>query len=125
MVKLIIILSISVGLNIFFIFYLRWILKNLAFLSENIYNLLETVEAFSDHLGAVYELEMFYGDDTLQNLLVHSKQVVEEIKTYKEIYTLTSDEEELGDLFNVTESEEGEEEEEGEEKQEALFYTDS
>ena len=78
MVELIVILTVSAGLNIFFIFYLRWLLKNFTFLSENVYNLLETVETFSNHLSAIYELEMFYGDETLQNLLTHAKQVVEE-----------------------------------------------
>jgi len=108
MVELIVILTVSAGLNIFFIFYLRWLLKNFTFLSENVYNLLETVETFSNHLSAIYELEVFYGDETLQNLLTHAKQVVEEIKVYKDVYTITNDEDKLGDLFNDTE--EGEEE---------------
>ena len=110
MVELTVILTISAGLNIFFIFYLRWLLKNFTFLSESIHNMLESVETFSNHLGAVYELETFYGDETLQNLLTHAKQVVEEIKVYKDVYTITSDKDEdkLGDLFNDTE--EGEDE---------------
>lgn len=112
MIELSIILTISVVLNIFFFFLSKVVVEKLYFLSENIQNLLETVETFSNHLGAVHELEMFYGDDTLQNLLSHSKQVVNEIKMYKDIYTLTSDEEELGDMFNDTEDEEGTEEEE-------------
>ena len=113
MIELIIILIISIALNIFFFLYTRWLLKNFTFLSENIYNLLEMTETFSDHLSAVYELETFYGDETLQNLLTHAKQVVEEIKVYKDIYTITNSEDELGDLFNDTEEneEEGEEEE--------------
>ena len=111
MTELIIILTISIALNVFFAFYLRWLLKNFTFLSENVYNLLETVETFSDHLSGVYELETFYGDETLQNLLTHAKQVVEEIKVYKEIYTITINEE-TGDLFNDTEVDEDEEEEE-------------
>ena len=114
MVELIIILVISVALNVFFAFYLRWLLQNFALLSDNILNLLETSEGFSTHLGAVYELETFYGDETLQNLLTHARQVVEEIKVYKDIYTITSDEEQLEDLFNETGTNEeptGEEEE--------------
>ena len=62
--------------------------------------------------SAVYELETFYGDETLQNLLTHAKQVAGEIKQYREIYTLTHDEEELGDIFYGTETEEENEEEE-------------
>ena len=97
----------------FFIFYLRWLLKNFTFLSDNVYNLLETVETFSNHLSGVYELETFYGDETLQNLLTHARQVAEEIKVYKDIYTITNDEQEIEDLFNETglDEEEGEEEE--------------
>ena len=108
MIELIIALSASVILNIFLFLYLRWLLSNFTFLSENIYNLLESAETFSNHLSAVYELETFYGDETLQNLLTHAKQVVKEIKVYKDIYTITNDEDKLGDLFNDTE--EGEEE---------------
>ena len=113
MVELTVILTISAGLNIFFIFYLRWLLKNFTFLSENVYNLLETVETFSNHLSGIYELETFYGDETLQNLLKHAKQVINEIKVYKDIYTITNDEEKLEDLFNDTETDEEEGTEEG------------
>jgi len=108
-----IIITISIGLNVFFIFYLKWLLKNFTFLSDNVYNLLETAETFSNHLSAVYELETFYGDETLQNLLTHSKQVVEEIKVYKDIYTITNDDKQIEDLFNETELQA--EEEKGEE----------
>lgn len=109
MVELIVALTASLALNIFLFFYLRWLLSNFTFLSENVYNLLESAETFSNHLSAVYELETFYGDETLQNLLTHAKQVVKEIKVYKDIYTITNDEDEnkLGDIFNDTE--EGEE----------------
>jgi len=112
MVELIIIITISVVMNVFFAFYLRWLLKNFTFLSNNVVNLLETVESFSDHLSGVYELETFYGDETLQNLLTHAKQVAEEIKVYKDIYTLTNDEEQIEDLFNETEPQVEEEERE-------------
>ena len=106
----IIVILILLGLNVFFVFYLRWLLKNLTFLSDNVYNLLESVEAFSNHLSGVYELETFYGDETLQNLLTHAKQLTEEIKVYKDIYTLTNSEEGLEDLFNDKEPEAEEEE---------------
>ena len=98
-----VLVSVLLGLNVFFVFYLKWLLKNFNFLSENVYSLLESVDTFSNHLSAVYELETFYGDETLQNLLLHAKQVSDEIKIYKDIYTLTNSEEELGDLFNDAE----------------------
>ena len=72
-------------------------------------NILETVENFSGHLSAIYELETFYGDETLQNLLKHSRQVVDEIKMYKDVYTLTNEEIEIEDYFNDETEEEAEE----------------
>ena len=120
MIELITILTISVALNVFFAFYLKWLLKNFTFLSDNVYSLFETVESFSNHLSGIYELETFYGDETLQNLLAHARQVVEEIKTYENIYTITGSKDDLGDLFNDTKPEEKREED-----QETLFYTSS
>ena len=59
------------------------------------------MSTFSSHLEAIHELESYYGDTTLGNLIKHSKQVVREIELYKDIYTLFNeeDEEKLGKLF--------------------------
>ena len=35
---------------------------------------------------------MFYGDTTLGHLIEHSKQLVEDMKNFEEIYTLLEDE---------------------------------
>jgi len=101
MITLVIILTLSMIANIFFIVYLRWLLKKFVFLSENIGDMMASLATFSDHLGSVYELETFYGDATLEGLIRHSKEVVKEIGIYSDIYTLFSDEneEELEKLF--------------------------
>ena len=104
-----VILVVSILLNLFFIFYLRWLLKNYNFLSENVVSILESTENFSNHLSSLYELEMYYGDETLKNLLTHAKQVAEEIRLYRDVYTLTNEEIELKDYFNDTTEEEAEE----------------
>ena len=95
MIAMILLLVLSVGINIFLIVYLRRILKKMAFLSENIADLLSSLGAFSKHLEAVYELETFYGDTTLKNLIQHSKNVVKDIELYKEIYTLFHEEDDI------------------------------
>ena len=33
-------------------------------------------------------MENYYGDETIERLLEHSKEIVKEIKAYEEIYTL-------------------------------------
>lgn len=112
MIELLIII-VSVLLNVFFAFYIRWLLKNLNFLSENTVNIVETIENFSNHLSAIHELEMFYGDDTIQNLMTHARQTISELELYKDVYTLTNEEVELKDIFN----DETETEEEGKEEE--------
>tara|TARA_Y100000034_G_C6677493_1_gene297695 strand:- start:60 stop:398 length:339 start_codon:yes stop_codon:yes gene_type:complete len=96
MILLIAALVLSFGINVFFVIYLRWLLKKLVFLSENIADLLSTMDGFSKHLESIHELETYYGDTTLGNLIQHSKQIVSDIKLYKEIYTLFHDEDEEG-----------------------------
>ena len=90
---MIIILILSALLNIFFIWYVYQLLKKLLFVSENIGDLLETLESFAEHLESVYKLETYYGDQTLESLLEHSKGIVEEVRAYRDIYDITQNEE--------------------------------
>ena len=36
-------------------------------------------------------METYYGDETLERLLEHSRELVKEIEAYKEIYELTQE----------------------------------
>ena len=107
-----ILLILSLTINVFAVFYIKWLLKNINFFSENIITFLESIQAFSTHLEGVHALETYYGEQTLKNLISHSKDIIEEIRRYREIYTLTQDEEEIGDIFDEGLAEDSEEEEE-------------
>ncbi len=74
--------------------------------SENVYFLIDRMDDFTSHLGAIYEMEMFYGEETLKGLLEHSKNLKEDIVFFKGEYVLEIEEEELAIL------EEGEDEKE-------------
>ena len=52
------------------------------------------INSFALHLKSVYELEMFYGDETLASLLEHATSFNEYIETFEYIYSLTAAEEE-------------------------------
>jgi L-arabinose isomerase len=65
-------------------------------------NLKESVEGFSNHLKFVYELEMYYGDETLKGLIDHARTLNESLEDYEEFY----------DLFDFPEEIEEEPEEE-------------
>ena len=84
-----ILFALSVVLNVFLIWYARNTLKNLLYLSDNLGLLYEIILDFSLHLKEVYELERFYGDPTLTNLLEHSNILRGELEKYEEIFLLS------------------------------------
>jgi hypothetical protein len=57
-----------------------------------------------NHILQVYEMEMFYGDETLEGLLNHTRTVADYLNFYNDKYNSSPDDEEL------TEEQEGEEE---------------
>ena len=92
MIWIILALVLSLALNGLLIWYVRQTLRRLLFASENFGWLMNSLQNFSNHVQKLYEMEMFYGDSTLGHLIEHSKQLVEDIKNFEEIYTLLEDE---------------------------------
>lgn len=75
-----ILLSISVIINIVMVFYVKWVLNNYKEVVLGLENIGNLIAEYVIHLKSVYELEMFYGDDTLSSLLEHGKQIVEKLE---------------------------------------------
>ena len=75
-----ILLSISVIINIVMVLYVRWVLNNYKEVVLGLENIGNLIAEYVIHLKSVYELEMFYGDDTLSSLLEHGKQIVEKLE---------------------------------------------
>ena len=105
----------SVGVNALLIWHNRRLIGDLNFIEEETTELEETIREFSDHLELIYGLETFYGDETLKNLLRHSKAVGTFIKKFKNTTTLLFTEEELeeeedDEIYNESEDEESEDE---------------
>jgi hypothetical protein len=85
------VLFFSVLLNIGLIIYVRAAIIRLLFVSEELGDLQHMINAFAKHLKIVYELEMFYGDETLKSLLHHAVSFNEQLETFEYIYSLTED----------------------------------
>jgi hypothetical protein len=85
---------ISVLFNVFFFWYVRSLLSRLYFIANNMDALVDETVSFRDHLRGVYELESFYGDDTLGGLIKHAKEYSEILSEFEEIYTILDDDEE-------------------------------
>lgn len=75
----IIVFVFSAWLNVFLI-------RRLLFFSESVDLLTETIVDFEQHLEKVNNMETYYGDETLAQLLEHSSAVVDEIQEFKNRY---------------------------------------
>ena len=85
----------SIILNIFLIWYNRQAVNNLLFVSDNIGDMVGLIKEYHEHLESLYEMEIFYGDSTLKGLIDHTSFMLEEVKAFEDIYSLTREEEEV------------------------------
>ena len=99
---LLVILVLSIGANIFLVWYARKLMLDLYDISENIKILTEEILIFDEHLNSVHELEIFYGDETLGNLMRHSGGLVETLEDFVDIYSLFDQEAEENLTEEVT-----------------------
>ena len=92
-----IILTLSLVLNVGLGLYVRVAIIKLLSISEEMYDFKEMVDGFATHLERVYELEMFYGDETLGGLMDHARSFNEQLETFEYIYGLIEEDAENTD----------------------------
>jgi hypothetical protein len=51
--------------------------------------------AFRTHVEQIHEAEMFYGDQTLQALIDHSKELLDELDKYEDLMQIVGPEEQV------------------------------
>jgi hypothetical protein len=92
MITLSIILFISLGINVLLVWYCRRLTRQFVFFTKNVIELENKLNLFDTHLNSVYQLEMFYGDDTLDSLIKHSKDLVSSMKQFNDSFILEDEE---------------------------------
>ena len=81
-----IILILSLVLNVLLIWYVRKVqVDYILYLRDNLEEFAYMHNEFTDHIEEVYNMEIFYGDQSLSKLLEHSKFVSERTKEYLDI----------------------------------------
>jgi hypothetical protein len=85
-------LFVSFLFNVGVVLYARATLLRLLSISEELGDLQQMINAFTTHLSDIYNLEMFYGDQSLASLLDHAASFSEQMETFEYIYTLTEPE---------------------------------
>jgi|7_EtaG_2_1085326.scaffolds.fasta_scaffold03081_8 hypothetical protein len=99
-------LAFAVGL---LLWYISKTLKKLLFVSDNIGELIVSVNKYMDILEYINSLEVYHGDDTIQGLMEETVTLLTEVEKFEGIYSLTTTVEEAED-----EEEEADEQEEEE-----------
>ena len=73
------ILLFSVALNVLLVWYIRKVqTEYILFVRDNLEALADMHTEFNEHLEVVNDMEMYFGDQTLVELLKHSKFVKEQ-----------------------------------------------
>jgi hypothetical protein len=101
-------LTLSVIINIGVFVYARYAIVQLLSVSEELGDLQQMINSFAEHLNSIYELEMFYGDETISSLREHALSFNEQLATFEYIYSLTEEGEAL--VHDDTDTEEEDEE---------------
>lgn len=102
-ISLSILLCLSAAAIVLLVWYIKKMLKELLFMSDNVLQLRVSMGDFVSHIEGIHSQETYYGDPTIEGLIQHSKEIVEEIKDFEDIYSL-SQEETPQDLFGEEEN---------------------
>ena len=88
-------MTVSILVNVLLIWYITSLLKKFLFITNNVEDLSDSLTGLAEHMENVHSLETFYGEPVLQNLLKHTREVVEDIDRYKSIYEAEEQEQEI------------------------------
>ena len=94
---LVVIAALSVPLNVLLIWYLSKVLAKLLYTADNLGDLYLVFRVYEKFVNDLYEMDMFYGEPILEELIGKTKIVREELERFEEIYTLTTDVEGLNE----------------------------
>lgn len=88
-ILIVLLLVVSVLVNVVLIKYIRENIVKVFVISEESAELFTMIDSYREHLRSVYELPTFYGDQTLESLLEHTKMVGEYMLRYENVYSFT------------------------------------
>jgi len=111
------VLVVSAIANVMLFRLAMWQSKDLTLVSDNIGDLVEIIENYRNHLRDVYQLDSFYGDETLEGLMTHTnaiRAILEE--QYGDVIAITTPIE-----YQTNEEEENAEEESTEKEKHVLY----
>ena len=96
----------SVSVNLLLGWYIIKLVNEMTDVSDDLVKFYDQLSIYTDHVAIIYELETFYGDETLKNLLRHSKDIVKEMKVFRGVINATEEDYDFLDELEQYEDEE-------------------
>jgi hypothetical protein len=87
-------LYLSVLLNIGLVWYVFQLTSYVKEFQDDLVDMFTSIVKLENHMSQVYELETFYGDETLHDLLDHMSTAADLINEYNEKYNFSLEDEE-------------------------------
>jgi len=97
-----IILTTSLLLNCFLVWYVIQLLRKFIFISKNIADLFLTTKSFEIFVKSLYSMDNYHGEPMVQELIFKMKEVIEEMESFREIFEYMIDED-LEEELNAAE----------------------
>ena len=75
-------LLVSVSANILAVWYIQKLLQFITNVTSEINDVVYYMKEYEEHLDKVYNMDIYYGDVTLESLLKHTRKVTEDLEAF-------------------------------------------
>jgi|TARA_R110002020_G_scaffold426963_1_gene636315 hypothetical protein len=75
-------LLVSVSANILAVWYIQKLLQFITNVTSEINEVVYYMKEYEEHLDKVYNMDIYYGDVTLESLLKHTRKVTEDLEAF-------------------------------------------
>jgi uncharacterized protein YoxC len=73
------------------VWYIIKVRKELSEVSQDLEQFFKKIDEYEKHVDQIHGMEMFYGDQTLQGLIRHSREMINEIIDLQEKYQINEE----------------------------------
>jgi len=87
-----ILITLLLAIIVFLVYSLYRVSARIEYFISNLEDTFFSLESYREHLEMVYGLETYYGDDTLQSLLEHSRELSDFLKESQQVFSLNQKE---------------------------------
>lgn len=90
-----------IALSIILYRYTKYLLQKIQQVTDNVDELKQLLNVYSVHLQQTYEAPTFYGDITIEKLIKHTKEIINDIDDFNKAFLVEPSKEAEEDKKNV------------------------